>query len=267
MAAKGLLCVSFGTSNAQTREKTIDAIERKLAESFPDRKFYSAWSSKVIKKKVLEERGEEHDGVEGALAKARADGIDDLAVVTTFLMHAHEMRSVQKALDQWKAQTDCKVSCADPLLAGEDDLRALVDAVCGEFSFLADDEVLLLMGHGSPRGDNSVYFKVQDLFHDRGRKTVFVATVEGEPTFQDVLPDLLASNARCVYLAPLMIVAGEHANNDLAGPGEGSWQSMLRRRGAQTQAVLKGLGEYPGVQELICEHARRAAEGARRVAE
>lgn len=261
MTTKGLLCVSFGTSNAATREKTVDAIEGKLAESFPERKLYSAWSSKVIRKKVLEERGEEHDGVPEALAKAQADGVDDLVVVTTFLMRAHEMRSVQKAVEEWKASADCKVANADPLLASDDDLRALVDAVRGEFSFMADDEVLLLMGHGSPRGDNSVYYKVSDLFHDSGKAGVFVATVEGEPTFSDVLPDLLASNARTVYLAPLMIVAGEHANNDLAGPQDGSWQSLLRRRGMQTQAVLKGLGEYPAVQELICEHARKAVEG------
>jgi len=118
------------------------------------------------------------------------------------------------------------------------------------------------MGHGSSHGSNEVYFKIQKCMDDCGKPLTYVATVEGEPTFDDVLPELLASNARNVYLAPLMIVAGDHANNDLAGPEDDSWQSILRSRGMQTKAVLKGLGEYEGIQELICEHARKAQERA-----
>ena len=257
---KGVLCVSFGTSHASTRVKTIEAIENKLRESFPDRKLYSAWSSAVIRKKVLEERGELHDSVEEAFSKARCEGVDDLIVATTFLMPGREMKRVEEAVASWAAEGSCNVSFAKPLLSTKDDLRQLVDAVCAEFSQIGDDEALLLMGHGSKRGSNDVYYQIQDLLRTSGHPQFFVATVEGEPTFEDVLPVVLASNARTVYLAPLMIVAGDHANNDLAGPGEGSWQSILRDEGMQTQAMLKGLGEYAGVQAMICAHAQTALE-------
>ena len=259
---KGVLCVSFGTSHASTRAKTIDAIEERLRESFPERKLYSAWSSAVIRKKVLEERGELHDSVEEAFSKALSEGVDDLIVATTFLMPGREMKRVEEAVASWAAQGSCRVSFAKPLLSSEDDLRQLSDAVCAEFSYVSDDEALVLMGHGSSHGSNDVYFKIQECLRRSGRPLFFVATVEGEPTIEDVLPDVLASDARNVYLAPLMIVAGDHANNDLAGPDEGSWQSILRARGMQTQAVLKGLGEYAGVQQMICTHAREAQERA-----
>ena len=263
MGKKGLLCVSFGTTHAETREKTIDAIEARLNEAFPDRAFYSAWSSEVIRKKAWESRGEHHDNVAEALAKVHADGVDDLVLSTTFLMPGREMKRVEAAVAEWAAESGCKVSFADPLLSTDDDLRMLADAVCEEFSQLGDDEALLLMGHGSPHGANEVYGKIWDCLRACGRERFFVATVEGEPTFDEVLPQVLACNASCVTLAPLMIVAGDHANNDLAGEGEDSWQSILRAHGVSTRAVLKGLGEYLGVQELVCAHARAAATSVR----
>ena len=262
MGEKGVLCVSFGTSHEATRLKTIDAIEQQLAASFPERRFYSAWSSSVIRKRVFEARGECHDGVDGALAKVQADGVDDLVVATTFLMPGREMKRVEAAVGEWAVDAKCSVAFADPLLSSEDDLRLLAEAVCDEFSYVADDEALLLMGHGSPHGANEVYSQIQDCLRACGRSQFFVATVEGVPTFDEVLPSVLASGARCVYLAPLMIVAGDHANNDLAGPGEDSWQSILQARGMQTRAVLKGLGEYAGVQKLVCEHACGASRSA-----
>lgn len=257
---KGVLCVSFGTSHASTRVKTIDAIEDRLRESFPDRKLYSAWSSSVIRNKVLEERGELHDSVEEAFSKARCEGVDDLIVTTTFLMPGREMKRVEEAVASWTTQDSCRVSFAEPLLSSDDDVRLLCDAICAEFSCLAGDEALVLMGHGSKRGPNDVYYKIQETLRGSGHPMFFVATVEGEPTFEDILPFVLTSNARNVYLAPLMIVAGDHANNDLAGPGRESWQSILCARGMQTHAVLKGLGEYQGIQAMICTHAREARE-------
>ena len=264
MGDKGLLCVSFGTSHAQTREKTIDAIESLLAERFPERKFYSAWSSKVIRKKVAAERGEHHDSVDEALERVMADGVSDLVVVTTFLMPGWEMGRVRDAVASFADRGTCKVSFAEPLLASEDDVRALVDAVVREFSQLGADEALLLMGHGSAQGPNDIYYKIQDQLRESSDGRFFLATVEGQPTLDDVLPTVLERNAICVTLAPLMIVAGDHANNDLAGDDEDSWQNILRGRGVQTRAALKGLGEYPGVRELICAHAREAAERAER---
>ena len=254
---KGLLSVSFGTSHADTRERTIDAVEEKLRSAFSDRAFYSAWTSPRIIAKVRE-RGEVHDSLDEAFARLDADGVDDLVVSTMCLMNGGEMAKIAQAVEDWVAKGARTAHLAEPLLSSSKDRRAIAQAIVDEFSNLDDEDALLLMGHGSGLGDNKVYKSVQDELHALGRPHFYVATVEGTPTLDDVIPLIEASGAKCVYLAPLMIVAGDHAKNDLAGEGEDSWASRVSARGLKAEAVLKGLGEYPGVHQLVCDHVSDA---------
>ena len=261
---KGMLFVSFGTSHEDTRVKTIDAIDEKLCAAFPNCTHYNAWTSGVIIKKVKAERGEYHDTLEEAFARMTADGVEDCTVVTTCLLRGGEMAKIEKAANAWADEHRVPLQIADPLLASREDRAVVARAVCDEFSFVGKDEALLLMGHGSSEpgldldATNSVYAQLQDELHKLGRTRFFVATVEGQPTFEDALRLVDESRARCVYLAPLMIVAGDHAKNDLAGGGEDSWASQLKARGLQVKAVLKGLGEYAGIQQLVCDHVELA---------
>lgn len=259
---RGMLFVSFGTSHEDTRIKTIDAIEAKIHAAFPNCTPYSAWTSGVIIKKVKAERGEHHDTLEEALARMTADGIEDLIVSTTCLIDGAEMAKIKKAVWAWADENDVLTHVADPLMASTYDRAAVAQAICDEFSFIGKDEALLLMGHGTSEEGfvetNAVYGKLQDELHAKGRPRFFVATVEGEPTFDDALKLIEECRARCVYLAPLMIVAGDHAKNDLAGDGEDSWASQLKARSLQVKAVLKGLGEYDGIQQLACDHVDHA---------
>ena len=254
---RGLLSVSFGTSHADTRERTIDAIEEKLRAEFPDRAFYSAWTSGIIVAKVRK-RGELHDTLDEAFARLDADGVDDLIVSTMCLMNGEEMGKINKAVEEWVARGRRSAYTADPLMASGADKRAIARVICDEFSHLSDEDALLLMGHGSEWGDNNVYNALQAELHALGRPRFFVATVEGVPTFEDVLPLVQASGAQRVHLAPLMIVAGDHAKNDLAGEGGDSWASRLAARGFQVETVLRGLGEYAGIQQLVCDHVNDA---------
>lgn len=268
---KGLLSVSFGTSYAQTRAKTIDAVDAKLAAAFPDRAFYSAWTSGRIIAKVRAEHGEEHDTLEEAFARMSADDVDDLIVATMCLMRGHEMSKIANAALAWaRAEEGRVIRLAEPLLASEADRVAMAKILCEEFAEVPEQDALLLMGHGMHaalsehnselRDANAVYGQIQDELANQGRKHFFVATVEGTPEFEDGLAQIEACGAKCVHLAPFMIVAGDHATNDLAGEDEDSWKSMLEARGYDVEIVLRGLGEYAGIHELVCEHARNALE-------
>lgn len=270
---KGLLSVSFGTSYVQTRKRTIDAVEARLADAFPERAFYSAWTSGRIIAKVRAERGEEHDTLDEAFARLSDDGVDDLIVSTMCLMDGHEMGKIENAAAAWAQADEKRVArVASPLLASSEDRRAMAQAICDEFAAVSSEDVLLLMGHGISRNlkvalmehddqhddPNAVYGQIQDELHALGRVRFFVATVEGVPVFEDALAAIEACGAKRVHLAPFMIVAGDHATNDLAGDDEDSWKSMLEACGYSTDVTLKGLGEYEGVQQLVCAHAHAA---------
>lgn len=257
---KGLLSVSFGTSYVDTREKTIDAIDAKLAAAFPDRAFYSAWTSSIIMAKVLAERGEHHDSLDDAFARMTADGIDDLVVATTCFMQGHEMKRINKAAEEWMAKGARTLRVSTPLLASESDCRTVARAIIVEFATIPDEDAVLLMGHGSPYASNQSYEDIQKALRECGKSNYLVATVEGEPTFEDVLPQLDGLGATCIHLAPLMFVAGDHARNDLAGDDDDSWVNQLAARGFETEVVLKGLGEYPAIQQLAIDHALEAKE-------
>ena len=257
---KGLLSVSFGTSYADTRAKTIDVIDAKLAAAFPDRAFYSAWTSPRIMAKVLAERGERHDSLDEAFARMSADGVDDVVVATMCLMQGGEMRKIAAAVDAWVAEGGHAARLAEPLLTTPADHEAMARALADEFSHVPDADVVLFMGHGSAMGPNQLYTDVQAALHALGKCNFLVATVEGTPTFDDALPQLEALGAKRVWLAPLMIVAGDHARNDLAGDDDESWANQLVARGFETEVVLKGLGEYSAVQQLAVDHALVAKE-------
>ena len=257
---RGLLSVSFGTSYLDTRVKTIDVVDAKLAAAFPDRTFYTAWTSPRIMAKVLAERGEKHNSLAEAFAQMSADGVDDLVVATMCLMQGGEMRKISEAVQAWTSETGHAAKLAAPLMATQEDIAVAARAICEEFSHVADDEALLLMGHGSPYGSNQLYADLQRDLHAMGKGNFFVATVEGTPTFEDALPLVEAHGAKRVWLAPLMIVAGDHARNDLVGDDEDSWASQLQARGFATEAVLKGLGEYEAIQQLAVDHALAAQE-------
>ena len=258
---KGLLSVSFGTSYVETREKTIDVVDGLLAAAFPDRAFYSAWTSGVIIARLRSERGEHHDTLDEAFTRMEADGVDDLLVGTMCLMNGHEMRKITRAVKAWLAGGEGRVArLAEPLMTSEGDRAAIAQAICQEFAEVSEEDALLLMGHGSQNGPNEVYSQIQDLLAASGRPRFFVATVEGEPVFEDGLALIRESGATCVHLAPLMIVAGDHATNDLAGDEDDSWKSMLEAEGFETAVTLRGLGEYAAVQQLAVDHARAARE-------
>ena len=254
---KAILAVSFGTAYGETRKKTIEAIEKDLAAAFPERRLYAAWTSGKILRK-LRARGEEAPlTLNEALEAMEKDGIWDVLVQPTFLQAGYEMRLVRETLEQWKGRFS-RMALGSVLVAGQEDLEALARAMEESFSGLKEDEVLALMGHGSEEGDFYPYVRLTEVFRRDGRENFCVGTVECEPGIEPVLALVSARKPKKVVLAPLMIVAGDHAVNDMAGDEPDSWKNRIAALGTQAECLLRGLGEYPEVRKLFVAHARAA---------
>ena len=254
---KAILAVSFGTAYAETRKKTLEAIERDLAAAFPERKLYTAWTSGMILRK-LKSRGEDApDTLEDALARMERDGVTDLLVQPTFLQAGYEMRLVRETLETWKPRFS-RMALGTVLIAGQADLDALAKALEESFAGVRDDEVLALMGHGSEEGEFYPYERLTEAFRRDEKENFTVGTVEFAPGIEPVLALVRARQPKKVILAPLMIVAGDHAVNDMAGDEPDSWKNRIAALGTPPECLLRGLGEYPEVRKLFAAHARAA---------
>lgn len=257
MNKKGLLVVSFGTSHHDTREKNIVPLETLLAEAFPDRTCYRAYTSKMILDILKKRDGLTLPTVPMAMEQLIQEGITDLLVQPTHIMNGLENEQMKEDIMLWKNQLD-SLAFGAPLLTSTRDQEDLIQAVMEEFPPLKETEALMFMGHGSSHYANTVYAALDYAFKHQGHPHVYVGTVEAYPDLDTVMEDLKREHIRRVTLAPLMLVAGDHARNDLAGDGPDSWKSILESHGFETSCVLKGLGEYPGIRKLYIRHAKEA---------
>ena len=257
MNEKGILIISFGTSVEDMRQRAIDPLERDIAAAFANRVAYTAWNSTRIVEKVRELRGEEHATVDEALDRIAADGITDLIVQPTFLIRGVEMRKLEDKIAAWKP-THINVRLGMPLLVDANDRSSLAHIFVDEFSRLSNDEMLIIMGHGSPRDGNDVYFQMNDEFKSMGLDRFIVVTLKDELPFSVALDAVETRKPRHVHIAPLMIVAGEHATVDMAGSGPESWKNQLESRGYAVTCHPRGLGENADVRAMLVRHAREA---------
>ncbi len=256
---KAILVVSFGTSYEETRKLTIDAIEASIAEAYPDHQIYRAWTSKMILAK-LKKRDHLHiNNVAEAMEQMIKDGITDVIVQPTHVINGIENDRMKE--DALSFQDSFQsIRFGTPLLTSEEDNRFLIHAVSEEFSSLKEDEVLVLMGHGTTHYANSIYAALDYTFKDSGHANIFVGTVEAYPSMESLMKMVKAYAPKKVVLAPFMIVAGDHARNDMAGDDPDSWYSQFAAEGFVVEPVLKGLGQYPGVRQLFAKHIQDAID-------
>ncbi|MDO4490983.1 MAG: sirohydrochlorin cobaltochelatase [Lachnospiraceae bacterium] len=257
MSKKAILAVSFGTSFNETRKVTIDAIEADLAAANPDAVVYRAWTSGMILRKIAKRDGVHIDTVPEAFERMEKDGITDVVVQPTHVINGIEN---DKMMDAARSYSDrfTSVKIGSPLLTTAEDAMECAKALKQEFSFVTDREALVFMGHGSEHYANFVYPAMNYIFEELGMKNFLLGTVEGYPELSSLMADLKKLQPEKIWLAPFMIVAGDHANNDLAGDEEDSWKSILEAEGFKTEAVLKGLGEMKSIRTMFVEHAQNA---------
>lgn len=250
---KAILVVSFGTSFPDTCKKTIDVIEQRIGTHFPDYKIYRAWTSKMIMAKLLNRDNIKINNVTEAMEQMLADGITEVIVQPTHVINGIENELMKSDALAFKERFD-RIVFGDPLLTSQQDHAEIVDAVCQEFFDLPDDCALILMGHGTSHYANDVYAALDYRFKDLGYSNIHLCTVEGYPTLESVFRMVERQKAKKIILAPFMIVAGDHARNDMAGEDEDSWKNQFRAAGYEVECCMKGLGEYPAVQDMLIRH-------------
>ena len=256
--SKALLAVSFGTSFAETREKTIEALERSLAAAFPERKPYRAWTSSIIRKKLLKTENLQIDSVEEAMERMLSDGVTDLLVQPTHLMVGEEFRKAEESVLAYRDRFE-SITLGTPLLTTREDLLRMAKVLEKSFEQVKEDEMLALMGHGSAVAEPNPYEIINEALAADGFGRFRIGTVEFAPGFEPLLAEARARKPKKIWLAPFMLVAGDHACNDMAGEEEDSWASRFAAAGFETACLLRGLGEYPAVRELYAEHAGKAS--------
>lgn len=258
---KAILVVSFGTSYNDSRDKTIGAIENAVKAEFKDYDVRRAFTSQIIIDKLKERDGLEIDNVGEALDRAEADGIKILIVQPTHLMSGYEYTDLKNELQTYKDKFDT-VKLAEPLLSSDADFEAVAKVLVEETSQYDDgNTAICFMGHGTEADSNGVYAKMQKVLADGGYKNYYIGTVEAEPAIDDVKKSIGEGDYKKVVLEPLMVVAGDHANNDMAGDEEDSWKSQFEAANYEVECVLKGLGEFKGIQDIYISHTKAAIEG------
>lgn len=277
-----LLVVSFGTSFNNSRVEDIGGIEKALIEAYPNWSVRRAFTAQIIINHVQARDGEKIDNVEQALDRAVANGVKNLVVQPTHLMHGAEYDELVDALDSYKDKFET-VTVAEPLL-GEvgadaivvnDDKANVAEAITAEAVKTAgfdsldaakeDGTAFVFMGHGTSHSAKISYSQMATQMSDLGYDNVFIGTVEGEPeetACEAVIEAVKEAGYTKVVLRPLMVVAGDHANNDMAGDDEDSWKSMFNASGAfeSVDCQIAGLGEIDAIQQIYVAHTKAALE-------
>ncbi len=252
MIKKGLLIVSFGTSYRDTELKCIAPIEDAAKKVFKDFEVGRAFTSKMIIKKLAKE-GKIIPTPEEAVKKMADDGFTHLIVQPLHFMKGHEYQ--KKIIEPLLIYKDSFEGFAigDPLLSSDSDFDQVADVI-GDLSGSVNGEPLLLMGHGTDHPSDSVYFTLQKKLYD-AQIDAKIATVEGSITLTKILPDLLKNGPQAVHLFPLMLVAGDHARNDMAGDDD-SWKTVLQSEGIEAIPHLQGMGELMKIRQIFLRHIR-----------
>ncbi|MCB7302998.1 sirohydrochlorin cobaltochelatase [Bariatricus massiliensis] len=254
---KAILMVSFGTSHLDTLEKNIAVIERQAAETFPDYTVYRAFTSGMILRKLQRTQNLHICTVREAMEQMRTEQVTEVLVQPTHIIPGLEY---EKMLADVKAYGEDfrRITVGEPLLMSGEDYKRCVRAVMEEIT-LSEGEALVLMGHGTEHPANAAYPVLEYMFHYLGYAQVLVGTVEGSPDLAEVMKKLQTAGVRKVTLLPFMVVAGDHAKNDMAGE-EDSWKAILLEAGYEVKTIVKGLGELAGIRALYMEHMQAAKE-------
>ena len=277
-----LLVVSFGTSFNDSRAEDIKGIEDKLQEAYPDWSVRRAFTAQIIINHVEARDDEVIDNMQQALDRAVANGVKNLVVQPTHLMHGAEYDEMTEAIDGYKDKFE-SVAIAEPMLGevGDDATvinddkkavaQAITDEACKEAGYdsmeaaAEDGTAFVFMGHGTSHTANVTYDQMQSQMDNLGFKNAFIGTVEGKPEdteCQAVIAKVKDAGFKKVVLRPLMVVAGDHANNDMAGDDDDSWKSQFEAAGAfdSVDCQIAGLGRIEAVENLYVEHTKAAID-------
>ena len=260
MADKVILVVSFGTSFNQSRDLTIGGIEAAVKNAYPDYQVRRAFTSQIIIDKLAQREGLRIDNVTQAMDRLVLDGVKEVIIQPTTVMNGFEYDDVIKEIMPYTDKFE-SMKIGKWLLADDSDYEEVAEILVNETSqFRADDTAIVFMGHGTEHDANSAYTKLQEVLKNKGYPDYLIGTVEAEPSLEDIQEQLKEMDIKKVILRPLMVVAGDHANNDMAGDEADSWKTMLSADGYTVETILDGLGQVKGVQDIFIQHIENAEE-------
>lgn len=255
-----LLVLSFGTSFNDSRRLTIGAIEQALEDAFPDYSVRRGFTANIVIDHVESRDGIHIDDINEALDRAVNNGVKTLVVQPTHLMNGLEYDEIVGKLAEYADGFE-KIVVGEPLLTSEEDFDVVANAIIEATAEYDDGETAIcFMGHGTEAKSNAVYAKMQQVLADKGMENYYVGTVEAEPSLDDVLAAVGEKEYKRVVLRPLMVVSGDHANNDMAGDEEGTWKTTFEEAGYEVVPVLEGLGQLEAIQQLYVAHTQAAID-------
>lgn len=277
---KEILVVSFGTSYNDSRAEDIQGIEEALEQAYPGWSVRRAFTAQIIINHVQARDGERIDNIQQALDRAVANGVKQLVIQPTHLMHGSEYDEMMEAVESYRSQFE-SVAVAQPLLGevGNDATvinadkeavaRIITDAALADAGYdsleaaAADGTAFVFLGHGTAHVAKVSYSQMQTQVDTLGYDNVWIGTVEGKPAetaAEAVIDAVKAAGCTKVVLRPLMVVAGDHAWNDMAGEDPDSWKSLFTAAGFEVESQMTGLGRVPGVQQLYVDHTAAAMD-------
>lgn len=260
-----ILVMSFGTTYPETREKTILATVREIQEAHPHTKVITAFSSHIIIDRIKAKEGITFPTPEEALDMLHKEGYTRVAMVSLDIIPGMEYNYKSNVYNTYKPLFKT-LTLSTPLMywMGQeeqaDDIMTFIEALSSQLPALQDNEAILLMAHGTPDPSNAYYTVIQERLKAAGHNHTYVYTVEGWPRLEHILPTLKKEGIKHVYLMPMMMVAGDHALNDMAGDEEDSHKILLEKEGFSVSPYLHGLGENKNIQHIFAAHAKETVD-------
>ena len=238
---KAILVTSFGTSHKDTRKKCLDSIQREVAEKYGSENVERAYTSGIIRRIIEKNEGVHIFDQEEGLKVLKDKGFEEIITMSLHILDGIEYSKLDDKFG--------KIS--KPLLADDEDFKKIVENK--EFNDLEDDDAIVFMGHGTESEADYAYQKLQKEYLKAGKSNIFIATVEGEVTIKDIIEKMKGKGFKKILLKPFMIVAGDHAKNDMSSDDEDSWKTILKNEGYEVTSVLKGMGEYEFIRKMFMD--------------
>jgi len=253
-----ILVVSFGTSYDDNRDLSIGAVEADITAAFPEYEVRRAFTAQTVIDILGDRNDLDIDNVTEAMDRLVADGVTKVVIQPTHVMNGAEYDDVMAEIAPYADKFEV-MAVGAPLLTTHEDYEAVIDALLADNENAGSaDTALVYMGHGTHHFANATYSQLEAMMHVEGYENAFVGTVEGFPTLEVVQSQVTAYGAKKIVLMPLMVVAGDHASNDMAGDEEDSWKVILTDAGFEVECVLEGLGQNAGIRAIYIDHIKAA---------
>ena len=238
---KAILVTSFGTSHKDTRKKCLDLIQREVEEKYGSENVERAYTSGIIRRIIEKNEGIHIFDQKEGLKVLKDKGFEEIITMSLHILHGIEYSKLDDKFG--------KIS--KPLLTDDEDFKKIVENK--EFNDLEGDDAIVFMGHGTEIEADYAYQKLQEEYLKAGKNNIFIATVDGKVTIKDVIEKMKGKGFKKILLKPFMIVAGDHAKNDMSSDDEDSWKTMLKNEGYEVTSVLKGMGEYEFIRKMFMD--------------